>query len=63
MKIYPFSLYDAVEMLCNEKIHRLPAFDSSNGDVLYIITHKRIMKYLYLYVSHMLPFYLKISFI
>lgn len=45
------SLYRAVEILCEQKIHRLPVVESDGGNVLYILTHKRLIKFLYLYVS------------
>ena len=33
------------------EIHRLPVIDPETGNVLYILTHKRLLKFLYLYVS------------
>ena len=30
---------------------RLPVLDQRNGNVLYILTHKRILRFLFLYVS------------
>uniref|UniRef100_A0A3B4AFM7 CBS domain-containing protein n=1 Tax=Periophthalmus magnuspinnatus TaxID=409849 RepID=A0A3B4AFM7_9GOBI len=39
----------AVLMLLRFKIHRLPVLDPESGDVLHILTHKRILKFLYLY--------------
>lgn len=48
------SLYAAVENLCRRKVHRLPVVDRSTGNVLYILTHKRILRFLYLYVSWIL---------
>ena len=44
-------LYDAIRSLIHHKIHRLPVIDPDTGNVLYIITHKRILKFLFLYVS------------
>lgn len=38
-------------MLIHNKVHRLPVIDPDNGNVLYILTHKRILKFLFLYVS------------
>lgn len=45
------SLYVAIRSLIHHKIHRLPVIDPVTGNVLYIVTHKRILKFLYLYVS------------
>lgn len=44
------SLYFAIQTLINNKIHRLPVIDPVTGDVLYIVTHKRILRFLHLYV-------------
>jgi len=44
------SLYFAIETLVNNRIHRLPVIDPITGDVLYIVTHKRILRFLLLYV-------------
>lgn len=50
------SLYFAIQTLINNKIHRLPVIDPITGDVLYIVTHKRILRFLHLYVRiHDLP--------
>lgn len=46
------SLFDAVQTLCQSKVHRLPVLDSAAGNVLYILTHKRILRFLYIYVSN-----------
>lgn len=48
------SLYDAITTLLENRIHRLPVIDPVSGDVLYIITHKRILRFLCLYL-HNLP--------
>lgn len=45
------SLYDAIKMLIHNRIHRLPVIDPETGNVLYILTHKRILRFLFLYVS------------
>uniref|UniRef100_A0A0K0E1G0 5'-AMP-activated protein kinase subunit gamma-1 n=2 Tax=Strongyloides stercoralis TaxID=6248 RepID=A0A0K0E1G0_STRER len=45
------SLYKAVQMLCEEKIHRLPVLNSGTGNVNYILTHKRLIKFLNLYLN------------
>lgn len=45
------SLFDALHTLITNRIHRLPVIDPQTGNVLYIVTHKRILRFLYLYVS------------
>lgn len=45
------SLYDAIKTLIHSRIHRLPVIDPLTGNVLYILTHKRILRFLFLYVS------------
>lgn len=57
-KIKPFvfiepdaSLYDALKTLINNHVHRLPVIDRVTGNALYILTHKRILRFLYLCVS------------
>lgn len=45
------SLYDAIRILIMNRIHRLPVIDPDTGNVLYILTHKRILRFLFLYVS------------
>uniref|UniRef100_A0A8C2J2N9 5'-AMP-activated protein kinase subunit gamma-1 n=1 Tax=Cyprinus carpio TaxID=7962 RepID=A0A8C2J2N9_CYPCA len=47
------SLYDAVSSLLKHKIHRLPVIDPLTGNTLYILTHKRILKFLKLFISEM----------
>jgi len=48
------SLFDAISQLINNKIHRLPVIDPQSGNVLYILTHKRLLRFLFLYI-HDLP--------
>ncbi|GIY06539.1 5'-AMP-activated protein kinase subunit gamma-2 [Caerostris darwini] len=48
------SLLDAIKALIQNKVHRLPVIDPATGNVLYVITHKRILKFLFLYY-HELP--------
>lgn len=48
------TLFDAIRTLIENKIHRLPVIDPETGNVLYILTHKRLLKFLYLYI-HDLP--------
>lgn len=43
------SLFDAVSSLIRNKIHRLPVIDPESGNTLYILTHKRILKFLKLF--------------
>ncbi|XP_067370985.1 5'-AMP-activated protein kinase subunit gamma-3b isoform X2 [Channa argus] len=45
------SLFDAIYSLLKNKIHRLPIIDPASGNVLYILTHKRILKFLHIFVS------------
>ncbi|RVE44074.1 hypothetical protein evm_011281 [Chilo suppressalis] len=45
------SLYDAIRILITNRVHRLPVIDPETGNVLYILTHKRILRFLFLYVS------------
>ncbi|XP_058874852.1 5'-AMP-activated protein kinase subunit gamma-2 isoform X4 [Acipenser ruthenus] len=47
------SIFDAVYSLIKNKIHRLPVIDPVSGNALYILTHKRILKFLQLFVSEM----------
>ncbi|KAG9356113.1 hypothetical protein JZ751_000957 [Albula glossodonta] len=43
------SIFDAVYSLIKNKIHRLPVIDPVTGNALYILTHKRILKFLQLF--------------
>lgn len=52
------SLYDAIKTLIHNRIHRLPVIDPLTGNVLYILTHKRILRFLFLYVSIFILMYL-----
>ncbi|XP_042368996.1 5'-AMP-activated protein kinase subunit gamma-1 [Plectropomus leopardus] len=45
------SLFDAIYSLLKYKIHRLPVIDPESGNVLHILTHKRILKFLHIFVS------------
>ncbi|XP_061660474.1 5'-AMP-activated protein kinase subunit gamma-2-like isoform X2 [Syngnathoides biaculeatus] len=47
------SIFDAVRSLIRNKIHRLPVIDPSTGNALYILTHKRILKFLQLFLCEM----------
>nr|XP_033802135.1 5'-AMP-activated protein kinase subunit gamma-3 isoform X2 [Geotrypetes seraphini] len=48
------SLFDAVYSLIKNKIHRLPVMDPVSGNVLHILTHKRLLKFLHIFGA-MLP--------
>lgn len=50
------SLYEAIKTLIQNRIHRLPVIEPDTGNVLYILTHKRILRFLFLYVSTTLFF-------
>jgi len=52
------SLYKGLEILIQNKIHRLPIIDPKSGNALYILTHKRILRFLALGFEHM-PSYMK----
>ncbi|XP_054479690.1 5'-AMP-activated protein kinase subunit gamma-1 isoform X4 [Anoplopoma fimbria] len=43
------SLFDAIYHLLKYKIHRLPVMDPESGNVLHILTHKRILKFLHIF--------------
>ncbi|CAG0885913.1 unnamed protein product [Cyprideis torosa] len=45
------SLYQAVSRLLEKKIHRLPVIDPATGDVIYIVTHKRLFRFLCLHLK------------
>lgn len=45
------SVCEAVRRLTISKVHRLPVVDPISGNVVYIITHKRILKFVHLFVS------------
>ncbi|XP_060944601.1 5'-AMP-activated protein kinase subunit gamma-3b isoform X1 [Limanda limanda] len=48
------SLFDAIYSLLKNRIHRLPVIDPESGNVLHILTHKRILKFLHIFGS-MIP--------
>ncbi|XP_051284230.1 5'-AMP-activated protein kinase subunit gamma-1 isoform X2 [Dicentrarchus labrax] len=43
------SLFEAIYSLLKYKIHRLPVIDPESGNVLHILTHKRILKFLHIF--------------
>ncbi|XP_057319535.1 dentin sialophosphoprotein isoform X2 [Microplitis mediator] len=47
------SMYDAIKSLIQNRIHRLPVIDPDTDNVLYILTHKRILKFLFLYIQEL----------
>jgi len=47
------SLYEAVSLLIQNKIHRLPIIDPVNGNVLYIVNQKPLLRFLYFYVPNL----------
>uniref|UniRef100_A0A7N6B5S1 CBS domain-containing protein n=1 Tax=Anabas testudineus TaxID=64144 RepID=A0A7N6B5S1_ANATE len=54
------SIFEAVYSLIKNKIHRLPVIDPVSGNALYILTHKRILKFLQLFVCEMpMPAFMK----
>ncbi|XP_077368470.1 5'-AMP-activated protein kinase subunit gamma-1 isoform X3 [Festucalex cinctus] len=44
------SLFDAIYSLLKHKIHRLPVIEPKSGNVLHILTHKRILKFLHIFL-------------
>merc|ERR1719412_1151270 len=48
------TLFEAIRTLILNEIHRLPVIDPELGNVLYILTHKRLLRFLFLYI-HDLP--------
>ncbi|XP_028037376.1 5'-AMP-activated protein kinase subunit gamma-like [Bombyx mandarina] len=45
------SLHDAINLLTKNRVHRLLMVDPANGDVLYILSHKRILRFLFVYLN------------
>ncbi|CAI2356645.1 unnamed protein product [Caenorhabditis sp. 36 PRJEB53466] len=41
------SIFRAVELLTKYRIHRLPVMDENTGDCAYILTHRRILHYIW----------------
>ncbi|XP_074482797.1 5'-AMP-activated protein kinase subunit gamma-1 isoform X1 [Sebastes fasciatus] len=56
------SLFDAIYSLLKYKIHRLPVIDPESGNVLHILTHKRILKFLHIFVSKQVWFAFNLIF-
>jgi len=47
------SLFDAAALLVDNKIHRLPVLDAHCGNVLYILTQKPILRFLFYHVPNL----------
>lgn len=47
------SLFEATKVLTENHVHRLPIIEPETGNVLCIVTHKRILRYLYLFIYDM----------
>ncbi|XP_041976444.1 5'-AMP-activated protein kinase subunit gamma-2-like [Aricia agestis] len=45
------SLHEAINLLNQNRIHRLLMIDPTSGDVLYILSHKRILRFLFVYLN------------
>ncbi|XP_052248719.1 5'-AMP-activated protein kinase subunit gamma-2-like isoform X3 [Dreissena polymorpha] len=45
------SLFEAIRTLIHSHVHRLPVVDKYTGNAIYILTHKRILRFLYLYIN------------
>ncbi|CAF3876074.1 unnamed protein product [Rotaria magnacalcarata] len=44
------SLFEAVRVLVENRVHRLPIIDPTTHNVVFILTHKRILRFFYLYI-------------
>ncbi|BFY98004.1 hypothetical protein BsWGS_01044 [Bradybaena similaris] len=47
------SLFDAIKTLIESRVHRLPVIDETTGNAIYILTHKRILRFLHLYIKEL----------
>lgn len=45
------SLHEAINLLHKNRVHRLLMIDPYTGDVLYILSHKRILRFLFVYLN------------
>lgn len=45
------SLHDAINLLHKHRVHRVLMIDPFTGDVLYILSHKRILRFLFVYLN------------
>ncbi|KAL3831986.1 hypothetical protein ACJMK2_023674 [Sinanodonta woodiana] len=46
-------LFEAIRTLIQHHVHRLPVVDKMTGNAIYILTHKRILRFLYLYINEL----------
>ncbi|KAL8565182.1 hypothetical protein ACOMHN_003969 [Nucella lapillus] len=44
------SLYEAVKALVDNRVHHLPVVDNATGNAIYILTHKRLLRFLHIYL-------------
>jgi 5'-AMP-activated protein kinase regulatory gamma subunit len=44
------SLFEAIRILLENHVHRLPIIDPTTNNVVFILTHKRILRFFYLYI-------------
>ncbi|PAV57216.1 hypothetical protein WR25_11457 [Diploscapter pachys] len=49
------SLLEAARLLCHHRIHRLPVLDPDNSSPLFILTHKRILKFMWCFGQQFCP--------
>lgn len=48
----PYStMIEAIRTLCLNRVHRLPVIDPLSGNILYLLTHRRLLHYIYYFVS------------
>ncbi|XP_064614021.1 5'-AMP-activated protein kinase subunit gamma-1-like isoform X3 [Liolophura sinensis] len=47
------SLFEAIRKLIQNHVHRLPVVDRITGNAIYVLTHKRILRFLYLYIKEL----------
>lgn len=45
------SLHEAINLLSKNRVHRLLMIDPYTGDVLYVLSHKRILRFLFVYLN------------
>ncbi|CAK1549975.1 unnamed protein product [Leptosia nina] len=45
------SLHEAINLLIKHRVHRLLMMDPGSGDVQYILSHKRILRFLFVYLN------------
>lgn len=45
------SLHEAINLLNKNRVHRLLMIDPFTGDVLYVLSHKRILRFLFVYLN------------